>query len=198
MSSDSEQPVQLTLWLRRMSHGDPAAIEVVADTVYAELKRLAYGLIAHENQRHSLQPTLLVNEAFLRLIRGEPIEWQDRKHFFTLAARMMRRIVIDYFRAKDAEKRPPRELQLPIEHAVLFSDERRDEALIVDQALTRLADFDARAAQVVELRYFAGLTLEQIGELLKVHERTVKRDWQVAQAWLRRYLTDGEVGGAVV
>jgi RNA polymerase sigma-70 factor, ECF subfamily len=198
MSSQSEEPVQLTLWLRRMSAGDAEAAEIVAGAVYGELKRLARNVMARENRMHSLEPTILVNEAFLRLIRGEPIEWADRKHFFVLASRMMRRIVIDYFRARQADKRPPRTMQLQIEDSMVISEERRDEALMVDQALTRLAKFDERAAQVVEMRYFGGMTLEQVGEILSVHERTVKRDWLVAQAWLRRYLSESAAGEAGV
>lgn len=189
------EPEKLTLWLRRMSQGDAEAAEVVANSVYKELKRLARSVMSHEYRTHSLQPTLLVNEAFLRLIRGEPIQWQDRQHFYVLAGRMMRRIVIDHFREKDASKRPPARLQLSLDDVVVISEERSQEALIIDEALDQLAAFDARAAQVVELRYFAGLTIEEIAEVLKKDPRTVKRDWRVARAWLHQYLTSTRSGG---
>jgi RNA polymerase sigma-70 factor (ECF subfamily) len=189
----------LTQWLKRMSAGDGEAAEHVASAVYQELRRLAASVINRENRYHSLQPTLLVNEAFLTLIKGQPIEWQDRKHFFSLACRMMRRIVVDYFRNQNAQRRPPRRLQLSIEDVVVFSDDRRDEALIVDEALDKLFEVDPRAAKVVELRYFAGLTIEQTAELLGVTDRTVKRDWEMAQWWLKRYFESkgkGKSGGA--
>lgn len=177
----------LTLWLRRMSAGEASAADRVAAIVYQELRRLASIAIGYDHQALSLEPTLLVNEAFLRLIKSKPVDWQDRKHFYALASRMMRRVLIDYFRARSACKRPPGELRLSLEHAVIFSVERQDEALIVDEALNRLHDVDSRAAQVVEMRYFGGFTVEQIAETLGVVEKTVKRDWEMARWWLRRY-----------
>jgi RNA polymerase sigma factor (TIGR02999 family) len=177
----------LTLWLKRMSAGESEAAEHVASAVYQELRRLAAFAIGPESRHHSLQPTLLVNEAFLQLIKGQPVEWQDRSHFFNLASRMMRRIVIDYFRSQDAQKRPPRHLQFSVEDAIVFSDERRDEALIVDEALSKLTEIDARAAKVVELRYFAGFTVNETADVLGIADRTVRRDWEMAHWWLKRY-----------
>ena len=144
--------------------------------------------MADQYRHHSLQPTLLVNEAFIRLIQSPDIDWQDRQHFYTLAARMMRRIIIDYFRGRDAQKRPPRSLEVPLEGAVVFDDSRREESLdVLDEALEQLNKFDPRAASVVELRYFGGMSITEIASLLNVAERTVRRDWLVAQAWLKRY-----------
>jgi RNA polymerase sigma factor (TIGR02999 family) len=168
-----------------MSDGDPQATELVAEAVYSELRRLARGALAREHRNHSLQPTALVNEAFVRLLQGEAVDWQDRQHFFFLAARMMRRIVIEYFRHKDTGKSIKPELQRPLDEAVVFTEDRAEEALIVNEALDRLADFDARASRVVELKYFGGLTNEQVADVLNVSAKTVVRDWNAARDWLR-------------
>jgi RNA polymerase sigma-70 factor (ECF subfamily) len=184
----------LTVWLKRMSAGEESAAEHVASVVYRELHRLASGALRRERRYHSLQPTLLVNEAFLRLLNGKPVTWQDRRHFFSLAARMMRRIIIDYFRGQSANKRPPKNLQLSVDDAVVFRDDRRDEALMVDQALNKLSEIDSRSAMVVEFRYFGGLTLEETAEILAVGERTVKRDWEMARWWLKQYFEGAEHG----
>jgi RNA polymerase sigma-70 factor, ECF subfamily len=194
--SDDRAGEDLTVWLRRMSAGESQAAERVAEVVYQELHRLATHAVRREGRYHSLQPTALVNEAFLRLLNGRGIEWQDRSHFFALAARMMRRIIIDYFRGQSAAKRPPKHLQVPMDDAVAFREDRRDEALMVDQALNQLNEIDARAASVVELRYFGGLTFEQAAEILGVRERTVKRDWEMAQWWLRRYFEADAAAGS--
>lgn len=191
--ANAAEPHDLTVWLRRMSAGESDAAEKVAAVVYAELRRLAALALRGENRQHSLQPSVLVNEAFLQLLKSQPIDWQDRHHFYSLTARMMRRIIIDYFRHLRAQKRPPRELQLPAEDQIIFGEDRREEALMVDEALERLKAVDARAAQVVELRYFGGLDLEEIAGILDVHSRTVKRDWTMARWWLSRYF--GESAG---
>jgi RNA polymerase sigma-70 factor (ECF subfamily) len=180
----------LTLWLKRMSAGEAEAAEHVATAVYQELHRLAGAFIRRETRHHSLQPTLLVNEAFLRLLKGQPVDWQDRNHFFTLAAKIMRRIVTDHFRGQGAQKRPSRQLQLSLEDVLVFSDDRRDEALMVDEALDELSKVDWRAGKVVELRYFGGLTIDQTADVLNVADKTVKRDWDMAKWWLKRYFGD--------
>lgn len=181
---------RLTLLLRRMSEGDPEAGNEAAEAVYSELRRLAHKAMPPGGSAASLQPTLLVNEAFVRLLRGDRIEWQDRQHFYLLCGRMMRRIVVDYFRERNAQKRPQRLLRTPVEDAVVMTEERRDEVLVVDEALTKLEQFDPRAARVVELRYFLGLSEGEIAELLNLGMRTVRRDWAAAQAWLKKFLTD--------
>jgi len=185
--SDARAGDDLTLWLRRMGMGEQEATEHVASLVYQELHRLAAAVINRETRDHSLQPTLLVNEAFLRLMKGQPVDWQDRGHFFALMARMMRRIVVDHFRSEGAQKRPSPQLRLSLEDAVVFADDRRDEALMVDEALDDFSKVDARAAEVVELRYFGGLETGQIAEILGISDRTVKRDWQAAKWWLERH-----------
>ena len=177
----------LTILLRRMSSGDAKAAEIVASTVYGELRRVAKAIAGGNNRFHSLQPTVLVNEAFVRLIGGKPIQWADRRHFFSVAARMMRRIMVDYFREKKAQKRPQVKMQMSLDHVMVFNDERRDEVLMVDEALNKLGRLDPRAAEVVELRYFGGLSNDEVAKVLKLTDRTVKRDWQLAQAWLKDY-----------
>jgi len=187
----------LTLWLRRMSAGEPEAAEHAAAVVYQELHRLAGAVIHGESRYHSLQPTLLVNEAFMRLLKGQPVDWQDRNHFFTLAAKIMRRVVTDHFRGQDAQKRPSRQHQLSLEDVLIFSDDRREEALMVDTALDELSKVDARASQVVELRYFGGLTIDQTANVLNVADKTVKRDWDMARWWLKRYFGDPGSSAAI-
>ena len=177
----------LTVWLKRMSAGESEASEYVGALVYTELRRIAALAICRENRYHSLNPSLLVSEVFVKLMKAQPVDWQDRGHFYSVAARMMRRIVVDYFRHSGAQKRPPRGLQIDAEDAIVFTDERRDEALMVDQALDLLKEVDSRAASVVELRYFGGLTCDETASVLSVNGRTVKRDWEMAQWWLRRY-----------
>jgi RNA polymerase sigma factor (TIGR02999 family) len=170
-----------------MSAGEHDAVEHVASVVYRELHRLASYAIRREHRHHSLQPTLLVNEAFLKLIDGRQIDWRDRSHFFTLASRMMRRIVVDYFRQQGAAKRPPRQNQVLMDDVVVFNEERRDEALMIDEALQKLSAIDPRAAQVVEFRYFGGLTEVETAGVLNVSPVTVRRDWEMAEWWLKNH-----------
>ena len=184
---------RLTLLLRRMSEGDAEAGNEAVAAVYSELRRLARQAIPQKQGSMSLQPTLLVNEAFVRLLRGERIEWQDRRHFYLLCGRMMRRIVVDHFRERNAQKRPPSRSRIAIEQVVAITEERRDETLIVDEALTKLEKFDARAAEVVELRYFLGLSESEIADVLEIGLRTVRRDWVAAQAWLKHYLNQANI-----
>ncbi len=184
----SDQPEQLTILLRRMAEGDREAADQAAHEVYAALRLLARSVLSGEANQHSLEPTLLVNEAFMRLLTGAKVDWQNRQHFYLLCARMMRRIVVDYFRQRSAQKRPQRESQIPLDNLFVISDDRQDEILVVDEALGRLHEFDPRAAQVAELRYFAGRDEREIAVILDVTERTVRRDWLAAQLFLKRHL----------
>lgn len=177
----------LTQSLKRMSAGDTGAAERVASLVYQELHRLAAVALAGAGRDHSLQPTLLVNEAFLRLLGASPVAWQDRNHFRRTAARMMRRIIVDYFRSRSASKRPPKASRIELDDNFMFSDDRCDEALMVHEALDKLAQIDARAANVVELRFFGGLTIDETAEVLGVVDKTVQRDWEMAQWWLKHH-----------
>ena len=183
--------MDLTVLLIRMNNGDLQAADQAAAEVHRELLRIAQGVLGRENNLQTLNPTVLVNEVFMRLLGGRKVEWQDRKHFYLLTARMMRRIVIDYARRKKKLSRP-HGIQVPLEHVALVSENRFDEALIVGEALEKLEAFDARAAKVVELRYFAGRSIDDIAEILDVGTRTVQRDWDAAQAWLKCFLGGDE------
>ena len=191
---DDPAPEQLTVWLRRMSEGDEEAGNLVAGVVYRELKRQAAQALSGEYRDHSLQPTVIVNEAFTRLLKAKQIDWLDRNHFFSLTARMMRRVITDHFRQRDASKRPRSERRVDLENLMVFADENREQVLIVDEALGQLGQMNARLAQIVELRYFGGLTVEEVSAVLGLTERTVKRDWQLARWWLKRHLGDSSDG----
>jgi RNA polymerase sigma factor (TIGR02999 family) len=159
--------------------------------VYAELHRLASSLMSHERAGHTLQPTALIHEAFLRLVQGEQIEWQSRYHFFAVAAQMMRRILVDHARSVNAEKRFGKREKLSLESALVYTDAQSEELLALDEALERLGKVDERQYRIVELRFFAGLSTDEVAELLGVSSRTVKRDWMMARAWLHAELLEG-------
>jgi RNA polymerase sigma factor (TIGR02999 family) len=186
---DSAQPV--TELLQAWRRGETAADDQLLTLVYGELKRLAAAQLRGERQGHTLQPTALVHEAFLRLAGQKGLDWRDRSHFFGLAATMMRRILVDHARARLAEKRA----HLPISLSLIAdlpgsSPQTFDETYLLDldRALDRLAAAHPRPAQVVELRYFAGLEVEEVAAALELSPRTVKRDWVFARAWLQRAL----------
>jgi RNA polymerase sigma factor (TIGR02999 family) len=152
--------------------------------VYSELLRAARRYMRGERPDHTLQPTALVHEAYLRLVGQREIAWQNRAHFFGVAAQLMRRILVDHARARQAEKRGGDVGMVPLEEAMVFKEEGGPALLALDQALTRLNQFDPRQGRIVELRFFGGLTEEEIAAVLGVSARTIKRDWNVARAWL--------------
>lgn len=171
-----------------MSPTEPAFL----DLVYDELRRLASSLLRHERAAHTLQTSALVNEAFLRLSAAESLRVEDRQHFLRIAARSMRQILIDYARGRHTQKRDGMTLvDLEACQTELISSDRTEEYLALDAALDRLAKMDARQAQIVELRFFAGLSVEETAENLGVSEKTVKREWSVARAWLRGAIEGG-------
>ena len=184
--------------LKAWSDGDQSALERLTPIVYAELHRLARRNLAGEREGHLLQPSALVNEAFLRLIGGAPVEWANRTHFFAVSARLMRQILIDFARAQDTGKRGHRTPHVDLSDVKdLPRDARSPVDLIdLDAALDELAKLDPRQAQVVELRYFGGLENAEIGVALGVSEPTVVRDWRVARAWLYARLQPRNDGGA--
>jgi RNA polymerase sigma factor (TIGR02999 family) len=191
MGLGNSGPVELTRMLQAWSGGDQSALERLTPFVYSQLRRLAARNMSREREGHLLQPSALVNEAFVRLLGGAPVEWASRTHFFAVSARLMRQILIDVARAQDTGKRGH-----GIPHAVLSDVTelvRRDappvDFLDLDAALEELARLDARRAQVVELRYFGGLENAEIASLIGVSEPTVVRDWRVARAWLYDRLT---------
>jgi len=175
---------EITQLLAEVKGGNAEAQARLASLVYDELHRLAAGYMHRERPDHSLQATILVHEAFIRLVDQESRSWQNRSHFFATAAQIMRRILIDYALARRSAKRGGGQFKVPIDDAIIVSDDNCEEVIAVDQALIRLAERDPRLSRIVELKFFAGLTEDEIGEALGISPRTVKRDWKVAKAWL--------------
>lgn len=165
-------------------------MEELLPLVYDELHRQAARYLQRERVGHTLQPTALIHEAYLRLIDQRNVQWQSRTHFYAIAAKMMRRVLIDYARAKHREKRGGDAARLPLDTVTLVAtDEDSVDLIALDQALERLAEMDEQQARVVELRYFGGLSLEETADVLHISRATTARDWDVAKAWLRRELT---------
>src|SRR2546428_40297 len=174
--------------LHDWSNGDREVRDKLIPIVYEELRRQASRYLQRERQGHTLQTTALVHEAYVRLIDQAGVRWQNRAHFFGIAAEMMRRIVVDHARKRRAVKRGGDALKLTLNEAVNSAGERNLDLIAVDEALTKLAALDQQQARVVELRFFGGLNVEETAEVLSVSTRTVKRDWSVAKAWIRREL----------
>lgn len=176
--------------LREWSGGKPEALDKLLPLVYTELHRQAASFLRRERAGHTLQTTALINEAYLKLIDRRDVNWQSRTHFFAVAAQAMRRILVDYARAKHREKRGGDNVKLSLDDATLVAAKEKGVDLIaLDEALNKLAKFDKQQARVVELRYFSGLSLEETAEALHVSRATVARDWEAARAWLHRELT---------
>jgi RNA polymerase sigma factor (TIGR02999 family) len=182
----------VTSLLERWSSGDPAAREELVPIVYQELRRLAHYHLRQERDGHTLQTTALVHEVYLRLCHQDEPRWQNRAHFFAVAARSMRRILVDYSRRRSAEKRGPGAIHLRLDDALAIPVAEPSDLLALDGALEELAAFDARKCQVVEMRFFAGLRAKEIALALNTTEATVRRDWTIAKAWLYRYLEGRE------
>jgi RNA polymerase sigma factor (TIGR02999 family) len=183
----------ITQLLKAMANGDPKASESVLPLVYGELHRLAKSYMRRERPDHTLQATALINEAYLRLVR-EHTDWNSREHFIGVAANVMRRVLVDYARAHRAEQRGGGLKRVELQDDLAISAGQLDEVEQLDEALKLLEKEDPRQAKVVELRYFGGLSVEQIGAFLKMSPRSVKRDWSLARIWLYRQLKqDGKV-----
>ncbi|MBI4910630.1 MAG: sigma-70 family RNA polymerase sigma factor [Acidobacteria bacterium] len=170
--------------------GDRSSEEKLLELVYGELHRLAAGYLRAERKDHTLQASALVNEAYMRLFGKGEVSWENRAHFYTTAARTMRRILIDYSRRRVADKRPNSRPRAELTEGDLFSETQVENMLIIDEALERLRAMDARQAEVMELRFFGGLSVEETAQVLSISEKTVKRDWSVARAWLEAQLSD--------
>ncbi len=183
MSSPSQS---ITYLLNAWGAGDEAAGRAVIDIVYKELRRLAAYYMQAERPGHTLQPTALVHELYVKLFSSDPVEWRDRGHFFAVAARQLRHIVLDYARARHAQKRGGQRDKIVLDDIPDIQIVVDDRILDLDEALSQLTELDSRAAQVVELRYFGGLTEKEIGETLEISVATVKRDWEFARVWLLR------------
>lgn len=184
-----DHSAEVVLLLDQWRRGDQDAYDRLIPLVYGELRRLAHAQLRHESPGHSLQPTVLVHEAYLRLAEAD-IDWQNRTHFLSVAARVMRRILVDWARARRAEKRGGHGARVAFSDGVWAPSSKPVDVLDLDQALERLQTFDTRQAQVVELSYFGGLTYPEIGRMLGISEATVDRDLRHARAWLKRELAD--------
>ena len=187
---------EITQLLHAWSEGDEGALEQLMPVVYGELHRLAQRFMANERPGHTLQgTTALVNEAYLRLADAAHLNWQGRAHFFGVCARMMRRILVDFARSRQAEKRGSDVTPLELQEALAVAGGPGADLLAVDDALQALSALDARKSQIVELRFFGGLSAKETAEVLSVSEETVLRDWKLAKSWLRRELTgEGKSG----
>ena len=170
--------------------GDQAALEQLTPLVYRELHRLAHGYLKGERHGHVLQTTALVNEAFVRLIDWQQVEWQDRAHFFGVAATLMRHILVQFAREQQALKRGGQAMQVSLSEAAEVATRNDPDLVKLDDALNTLEKLDPRQARTVELRFFAGLGLEETAEVLRVSLSTVRRDWRMAQAWLHQQLSE--------
>jgi RNA polymerase sigma factor (TIGR02999 family) len=183
---------EITGLLVDWSNGDQAALDRLLPLVEQELHRLAHRYMRRENQDHTLQTTALVNEAYLKLIDQKKTRWQNRAHFFAIAAKIMRRILLNYARDQHREKRGGHAVQVSLSEVSLLSIGRLEDLIALDEALQRLAEVDERKSRVIELKYFGGLETDEIAEVLKVSPITVLRDWRFARAWLLRELENAE------
>ncbi|HEY6393178.1 MAG TPA: sigma-70 family RNA polymerase sigma factor [Bryobacteraceae bacterium] len=179
---------EITTLLAAVQRGDRTAESILAEMVYGELHAIAKTHMRRERHNHTLQTTALVNEAYLRLVRDRAVDWQGRAHFFACASVEMRRILVDYARQRAAGKRPDAGLRIELKDWHASERPRMDHMLMLDEALNRLAELDARQARIVEMRYFGGLTEKETAEVLGISIRTVKRDWTSARAWLQMQL----------
>jgi RNA polymerase sigma factor (TIGR02999 family) len=180
---------EVTQLLVAWGNGDQAARDQLMPLVYAELHRLAHRHIKRERPGHTLQTSALVNEAFVRLVDQRDVHWQSRAHFFGIAAQMMRRILVDYARKRRFAKRGGNQLQVSLNEELVAANQRSAEVVLLDDALTQLAEIDERKSKVVELKFFGGLSIEETAEVLGVSPGTVMRDWTLAKAWLRRAMS---------
>ena len=180
----------VTQLLNELGGGDRAALDQLVPLVFDELRRLAHSYLRRERADHTLQPTALVNEAYLRLANQQDVRWQNRAHFFGIAASLMRQILVDHARRRAADKRGGADLErLSITQAEDLVNHEDVDVLALNEALERLNEFDRQQARIVELKFFAGLTIEETTEVLGVSHATVERDWKLARSWLKRELS---------
>lgn len=181
----------ITQLLLAWHEGDRGALDDLMPIVYDELRKIAASYMRRQSPGHSLQTTALVNEAYLRLIDSRRVNWQNRTHFFAISAQLMRRVLVDFARSKNAQKRGGEGVRVTFDEAMQVPAKKGTDVAALDSALNELAKLSRRQSQIVELRYFGGLTEEEIGEMLGLSSRTVRRDWSVARAWLFRRLSEG-------
>ena len=182
--------------LRAWAAGDVHARDDLVPLVYHELRKRASGYLRHERPDHTLQATALVHEAFMRLAGQDRVAWQNRGHFFAVAAQMMRRILVDYARERQAAKRPGAAVRVDLDESIQAPEAPGSDILMLDEALNELATMDPRQGQIVELRYFGGLSEQEVADTLSVSRATVTREWRRARAWLYHRITSTATGGA--
>jgi RNA polymerase sigma factor (TIGR02999 family) len=187
--SSTNTPHDITRLLVRWSSGDREALDALTPLVYNELRRLAKVYLRRERPDHTLDGTALVHEAYMKLVGQNNVEWHNRNQFFAIASSLIRRILVDHARARIAEKRGGAGLKLSLDEAILAPEQKDLDLIALNDALKALADTDAQQGRIVELRYFGGLTIEETAEVLEISPATVKRDWMVAKAFLRREMT---------
>jgi RNA polymerase sigma-70 factor (ECF subfamily) len=186
---NTSSKVEVTQLLRAWGDGDDHALDKLTPLVESELHRLAHRYMARENPGHTLQTTALVNEVYLKLVNVQDMTWQDRAHFFAISARMMRHILTDFARSRNFQKRGGAAVHVTLDEALMVSPAQGADIVALDDALRQLAAVDSRKSQVVELRFFGGLSLEETAEALKISRETVIRDWKFAKVWLLRELS---------
>lgn len=189
-------PHEVTQLLLAWNEGDKAAMDQLMPLVYGELRRLAKQHMRRERAGRTLQTTALIHEAYVRLIDASQVRLENRKHFFATASRLMRQVLTDLARERGSHKRGGAAERVSLDEALMVSEQQNDELLALDEALRALAEFDARKSQVVELRFFGGLSVEETAEALDVSVETVHRDWRLARSWLLRLLRGGKPNGA--
>jgi RNA polymerase sigma factor (TIGR02999 family) len=180
---------EITELLQAWSRGDSHALSKLIPLVDNELRKIAHAYMANEKSGHILQTTALINEAIMRLIAGERIDWRSRTHFYALVARRMRQVLIEYARGQLAAKRGKRAEHVDVTEAVFLTSEMSEELIALDEALKKLAKLDERKEKIVEYRYFGGFTLEEVAEILGIAPTTVEREWRLARSWLKREMT---------
>jgi len=179
---------EVTIYLREYQNGNREALDKLFPVVYDELRRLAASRLRGERSDHTLQRTALVHEAYMRLVEQHSADWQNRAHFFGLAAEMMRRILVNHAVKNNAEKRFGNQTKLALDEMIDFTHGQDINLILLDEALNKLAEFDPKQAKIVELKFFAGLTSEEIAEVMQISDSTVKREWRIAKAWLHDQL----------
>jgi RNA polymerase sigma factor (TIGR02999 family) len=183
------QPYQVTELLARWNEGDVAARDALIPLVYEELRRLARKCLGGQRSAHTLQPTALVHEAYMRLVNRDSVHWHDRVHFFAAAAQMMRQILVDHARMRTAAKRGGDALTLVLDENVALPNNDKLDLLALDEAMTKLASLDARQCRIVELRFFGGLSIEETAHVIDISPATTKREWSTARIWLHREMS---------
>ena len=182
---------EVTVLLKAMNRGDKAAADQLLPLVYSELHRLAKSYMSRERQGHTLQPTALINQAYLRIAQQQNVEWQNHAHFIGFAANVMRRVLVDHAREHNAIMRGGGRVRVELDEGIAFTKETAPQLLLLEEALTRLEQLNPRQAKVVEMRYFGGLSVDEVAGVLGIAPRSVKRDWSLARLWLFEEIQKG-------